>query len=1021
MQKLTCLSEAMRSKTCKNVLNVINHISQNSNDNNSKPNNIYMLTSKWRTQEMKVTESLNEAKDNVKYLTTLEKFIEPLYDGTPETIKDTLPALMNSIKMIHTIARYYNTNDRMTDLFKKITNQMILNCKSAILRGEQSDDKLWDPAKFPPETLIPVLESCINLNLAYQENYDSTKRKLMNMPKGKQFEFSPNQIFGKFDLFCRRVSKLIDLFSTIQQFRALGNHNLENIEEIIGNFDTLVKQFRNKKHKLLNFENNTFDRDFVEFNVDVSSLETELQQYIDKNFDVITSIEDSLKLLRKFQSILKRENLKNSLDSKYTIIFQNYGLEIIQIEEQYNKLRNTPTTVRNLPIVAGSITWSRHLFHKISGPMENFPLNLISQKSSSKFVRQYNKFGYTLFSYEFMWRTKWANEVEKAKAGLQATLIIRHPDNNKLYVNFDSEILTLIREAKCLSRIGIEIPESAKIVLLQEDKFKMYNNELKYVLREYERIVSKIRPNTKSLLVPHLEDLEYKLRPGMVTLTWTSMNIDGYLHHVHNGLSKLEQLIININDIMENRIENNLKALSKTVLVDLPQTSKTYSLDEFVEMQEVWIGEESKKLKSKNIEVEGAVEDLIQTICSYNLDKHVEPISADEIQKLSKYYNWSMYQALLHATKYSLNAMKERICGRRNMPKQKLKPFFDVNVQLDNNQCQLNPSLDEIQSAINRAASHVLKSTKRVQNWNQKDIPEDEREPFYDWIAKDKEIVKVILLLTGSIQGTKNAVFVFLDQFKSYNWLWERSVDDSLKKFKSLNPGLEQYEEKLKSFSTSQITIKAIPNENQIGALNLRTKNLKDGLIMWIQQWIEKFSMDLHKKARNQFEHLSDGIKGLRLKLEKPVKDTDSLGTVMLALEQIRQKQADVDIQFRPVIEMSYLLESYLPEVMESEEMDVKQKLDRGWGKLVELAEVTRNDLQGQQSGFKKDLIEGIKFLIIDVKDFRKNFVENGPMVKGIAPREALNRLRLFREEYDIRNKKYESYHAGETLFGLPH
>ena len=28
---------------------------------------------------------------------------------------------MNSIKMIHTIARYYNTNDRMTGLFVKIT------------------------------------------------------------------------------------------------------------------------------------------------------------------------------------------------------------------------------------------------------------------------------------------------------------------------------------------------------------------------------------------------------------------------------------------------------------------------------------------------------------------------------------------------------------------------------------------------------------------------------------------------------------------------------------------------------------------------------------------------------------------------------------------------------------------------------------------------------------------------------------------------------------------------------------
>jgi dynein heavy chain len=121
------------------------------------------------------------------------------------------------------------------------------------------------------------------------------------------------------------------------------------------------------------------------------------------------------------------------------------------------------------------------------------------------------------------------------------------------------------------------------------------------------------------------------------------MNIEGFLHHVHQGLNKLDQLIININDIMENRIENNLKALSKTVLVDLPQDSSTFSLDEFVEMQEDWIESASKKLRSKNYEVEGAVEDLLQTICSYQLDPTVHPIPMEDIIRLSKYYNWSMY------------------------------------------------------------------------------------------------------------------------------------------------------------------------------------------------------------------------------------------------------------------------------------------------------------------------------------------------------------------------------------------
>jgi dynein heavy chain len=134
------------------------------------------------------------------------------------------------------------------------------------------------------------------------------------VPKAKQFDFSPNQIFGKFDLFCRRITKLKELFSTIKQFKTLEKHNLENITPILVSFQNYVNMFKKKNHKLLDFNNNTFDRDFVEFNVDVSSVETSLQAYIDKNFEVISNIEDSLKLLRKFKSILHRDNLKNSLN-----------------------------------------------------------------------------------------------------------------------------------------------------------------------------------------------------------------------------------------------------------------------------------------------------------------------------------------------------------------------------------------------------------------------------------------------------------------------------------------------------------------------------------------------------------------------------------------------------------------------------------------------------------------------------------------------------------------------------------
>ena len=35
--------------------------------------------------------------------------------------------------MIHTIARFYNTSDKMTGLFMKITNQMVKNCREKII------------------------------------------------------------------------------------------------------------------------------------------------------------------------------------------------------------------------------------------------------------------------------------------------------------------------------------------------------------------------------------------------------------------------------------------------------------------------------------------------------------------------------------------------------------------------------------------------------------------------------------------------------------------------------------------------------------------------------------------------------------------------------------------------------------------------------------------------------------------------------------------------------------------------
>jgi dynein heavy chain len=172
MSRLTSITEQIKAKEVKNVLNVLTIWTRAQQDTGKQK--LFVLLRRWKQIDINITEAANEAKDNVKYLFTLEKFLEPLYSGDPTTIVDTLPALMNSIKMIHTIARYYNTSQRMTTLFMKITNQMISNCRNYILGGEYS---LWNK---DPDSLVINLEACLKLNEAYQEHYRQSNTKLPN-------------------------------------------------------------------------------------------------------------------------------------------------------------------------------------------------------------------------------------------------------------------------------------------------------------------------------------------------------------------------------------------------------------------------------------------------------------------------------------------------------------------------------------------------------------------------------------------------------------------------------------------------------------------------------------------------------------------------------------------------------------------------------------------------------------------------------------------------------------------------
>lgn len=119
--------------------------------------------------------------------------------------------LMETIRMIHSMAKYYGSKDNMTTLMVKIANQMIKACRAwirtippeyALVDDENANIKKHFIYDRYPKDILKKISDCIMLNNRYHSAYKEVLTKLLQTPQEKQFDFSEEAIFGNYDLFC---------------------------------------------------------------------------------------------------------------------------------------------------------------------------------------------------------------------------------------------------------------------------------------------------------------------------------------------------------------------------------------------------------------------------------------------------------------------------------------------------------------------------------------------------------------------------------------------------------------------------------------------------------------------------------------------------------------------------------------------------------------------------------------------------------------------------------------------------
>lgn len=109
-----------------------------------------------------------------------------------------LPSLLGCIRIIWTLSRFYNTEDRLSGLLRKISNEIINRCCASIDLKEIFDGDVEESMK----NLTESIECGVSWKRIYRQTAQAIKISTKD-PK-RHWTFDEASIFAQIDAFVQR-------------------------------------------------------------------------------------------------------------------------------------------------------------------------------------------------------------------------------------------------------------------------------------------------------------------------------------------------------------------------------------------------------------------------------------------------------------------------------------------------------------------------------------------------------------------------------------------------------------------------------------------------------------------------------------------------------------------------------------------------------------------------------------------------------------------------------------------------
>ncbi|KAG7159115.1 Dynein heavy chain 5, axonemal-like 1 [Homarus americanus] len=274
--------------------------------------------------------------------------------------------------------------------------------------------------------------------------------------------------------------------------------------------------------------------------------------------------------------------------------------------------------------------------------------------------------------------------------------------------------------------------------------------------------------------------------------------------------------------------------------------------------------------------------------------------------------------------------------------------------------------------------------------------------------------------------------------WEKYHHLWRVDKELAIREFISSGPTLQDYDKTLKSYVDLDKQISSELSCYRVGALAVNTDILKKALKIEAGLWVTKYGEGLKTTYMKEMERLFAQLTELSRRLERPLKDLDDIKGAIDILRKTRDLELDMDDAIDPieascsfiywwntVADANYVRESFGLLVkyelgLTQEEAEKVDNLRFTWQKVLAQAVEVQNLLSRVQPYFRNELIHNVAQFKKDCNKFVHDYRATGPMVPGLDPRDASDRLIISQNRFDTLWRKHSSYSVGEELFRLP-